>query len=207
MNRRGSSATAVALLVAVAMGCEGGAAEPPPEPTVPTAVSTSSSTAAPVDVSVIPAVIDEPYLNRVLAALDEVEQRAAEVIITNRSLVPEAVEILNSIYSDDEFTLQVDQWLTTLVDHPERLDLGPEGASRATSVERVIAESPSCVWLAVTRRYPQVASRAAFSRVEYVALQPLDRSNDPKGSNPTAWMIIAAGFRDDGEEPSNPCPA
>lgn len=200
-------AAALAVLAAVVTACPGGRRDPPPEATVPTAPSSTSTTTTAVDVSVIPPVIDEPYLNRVLAALDEVELRAAEVIITNRSIVPEAAEILNSIYSDDEFTLQVDQWLTTLVDHPERLDFGLAAARRATAVQRVIAESPACLWLAVSRRYPQVESRAAFERTEYVALQPLDRSNDPKGSNPTAWMITAAGFRSDGEEPSNPCPA
>lgn len=194
------------MALASLAACSAGDASLPPEPTVPTAPSSTTSTTV-VDVSTIPEMIDEAYLNRVLAALDAVEAKATELIVTNKALVPEAAAMLNSIYSDDELTRQADAWVTALVDHPDRIDLGPSGFTRTTAVERVIAASPACVWVAVSRVYPATPFEAAFTRTEYVALQPLDPSNDPARSNPTAWMIMTAGFRGDGAEPANPCPS
>jgi hypothetical protein len=197
----------VAVLVgalAVA-GCTKSAGAPP-EPTVPTAPSTSSTT-APIDVSVIPPVIDEPYLTAVLAALDEVDSEATRMIVAAKNLTPAAADYLNAIYSDEEFTRQVDRWYDSFAEDLQLGGIRPSPGNRVTTVERIIAASPSCVWLAVRRDYSAVNFDAGIDVVEYVALQPLDRSNDPRSLNRTAWMITTDGFRRDGTEPSNPCPS
>lgn len=191
----------VAALLA-SSACSDGGDSSVAEPTVPTAAPSSSTSSAVADIATIPEVIDEPYLNRVLAALDEVDGKATRVIVQHKDLVPEAAEILNSIYSDEEFTRQADVWLAALDQDPDLTSGSPEVIGRTSAVDRIIGSSAKCVWLAVNRAYPQTGPHPARNQTEYVALQPLDRSNDPKRHNPTAWMIIADGFREDGAEPS-----
>ncbi len=198
-----------ALLVAVSLGlaaCSGGG-EGAADPTVPTAPSTSSTLApAAIDVSVIPEKIDEAYLNAVLAALDEVDGQATRIIFATKRFPPEAADLLNSIYSDDAFEDESEVWFRSIADDPELKGIKPSPGNRKSEVQRIIAAAPTCVWLAVKRDHSQVNVDPGPERTEYLALQPLDRSNDPQGRNPTAWMITVDGFREDGREPSNPCP-
>lgn len=63
----------------------------PAEPTVPTAASTTATT-APIDVSVIPPTIDEPYLTAVLAALDEVDGEATRMIVGAKNITPASAD-------------------------------------------------------------------------------------------------------------------
>ena len=175
-----------------------------PTATVPTEVPTSSTTAV-ADVSTIPPVIDEAYLNRVLEALDAADGMATRIIVERKDLVPEAAQILNAIYSDEEFKDQVDVWLTDLGNDPQLASIKSNPGDRRTTVQRIIHSSPSCVWMAVRRDYSATATRPPAPRTEYIALRPLDRSNDPRRLNPTAWMIAVAGFNEDGSEPGNQC--
>lgn len=197
--------TVAVLITALAVtGCTRSEGTPA-EPTVPTAVSTSSTT-APIDVSVIPPVIDEPYLTAVLAALDEVDSEATRMIVAAKNLTPAAADYLNAIYSDEEFTRQVDLWYASFAHDLELKGIRPSPGNRVTRIERIIDVSARCVWLAVKRDYSAVEFDPGPDRNEYVALQPLDRSNDLRGVNRTAWMITVDGFREDRSEPSNPCP-
>ncbi|MFP5375807.1 MAG: hypothetical protein ACLGIO_03365 [Acidimicrobiia bacterium] len=190
----------VALAVA---GCSQSAGAPP-EATVPTAPPTSPTT-APVDVSVIPEVIDERYLTAVLAALDEVDSEATRMIVEAKNVTPAAADYLNAIYSDEETTRQVDRWIASFAHDPELGGIRPSPGNRVTTIDRVISASPSCVWLAVRRDYSAVNFDPGPDRVEYVALEPLDPTNDVRRVNRTAWMITTDGFRRDGAEPSDPC--
>jgi hypothetical protein len=176
----------------------------PAEPTVPTAVSTSSTT-APIDVSVIPPTIDEPYLTAVLAALDEVDSEATRMIHAAKNITPAAADYLNAIYSDDEFKRQVDRWYASFAHDLELKGIRPSPGNRKTTIERIIAASPACVWLAIKRDYTAVNVNPVPDRIEYLGMRPLDAANDLRGVNPTAWMVIVDGYRQDGAEPSNPC--
>lgn len=198
---RGLAAIVMASLVVA--GCRASEGSPP-EATVPTAPSTSSTT-APIDVSVIPPVIDEPYLNAVLAALDEVNGDVTGMIHAQKRFTPEAANLLNAIYSDDQTDRQSALWLDLLSSDPQLTKMVPNPSGRTTTVDRLITATPACVWMAVRRDYSQVAVDATPGPLEYLALRPLDRSNDPNGRNRTAWMITADGYRADEAEPENPC--
>ena len=197
-------ATAVVAVLALA-GCQKSAGAPP-EPTVPTAPSTTSTT-APIDVSVIPPVIDEPYLTAVLAALDEDDSEATRLIHAAKNVTPAAADYLNAIYSDDEFTRQVDVWYLSIADDQELKGIRPSPGNRVTRIERVISASPTCVWMAVKRDYSAVNFDPGPDDTEYVAIEPLDRANDRRGVNRTAWMITDDGLLSDRTEPPNPCPS
>ncbi|MDP9442421.1 MAG: hypothetical protein M3P34_09665 [Actinomycetota bacterium] len=157
------------------------------------------------DVSVIPDVIDDAYLNAVLAELDEVDGEATRLVKATNRFPREAADLLNAIYSDDALRQQANLWLESFAEDPELKGILPNPGNRKTTVLRLIEASPTCVWMAVRRDYSQVATDATPGPVEYVALRPLDRSNDPQGRNRTAWMITTDGYRSDDTEPSNPC--
>jgi hypothetical protein len=198
---RGLAAIVMASLVVA--GCRASEGSPP-EATVPTAPSTSSTT-APIDVSVIPPVIDEPYLNAVLAALDEVDGEATRLIYRQKKLTPEAVDLLNAIYSDDQTDRQANIWLQSLVEDPGLSGILSDPGVRRSQVDRLISASQVCVFVRVRRDYSKVAVDSTPGPLEYLVLRPLDRSNDPNNRNRTAWMITADGYRDDEAEPSDPC--
>lgn len=187
-------------LPACSDGKDGGAADP----TVPTAASTTATSAVP-DVSVIPEKIDEAYLNAVLVALDEVDGQATRIIVATKRFPPEAADLLNSIYSDEAFDLEAEVWFDSIARDPELKGIRPNPGNRKTIVERLISASPSCVWMAVKRDYSARNFNPGPDRIEYVALQILDRSNDAQRRNTTPWMITTDGYRQDGTEPSNPC--
>lgn len=198
--RRAAAVFAATLSVVGCRPSEG----TPPEATVPTAPSTSSTT-APIDVSIVPPVIDVPYLDAVLAALDEVDGEAGRMIVAEKRFTPEAAVLLNSIYSDDRFQVQAEAILSALAQDPTLSSVKPDPGPRRSKVERIITASPSCVWLAVLRDHAASSVNPAPPRTEFVALRPLDHSNDPERHNPTAWMIDTEGFNADGSEPGNPC--
>lgn len=200
MRRLAALGAAVAVLLA---GCSG-EGEGNASPTLPSSASTTSTTTAP-DVSVIPEVIDEAYLDAVLAALDEVEGEAARIIVATKRLPPDAVDRLNAIYSDEEFQFQIETWVSAFAKDPQLSSIKPVPANRRTTVRRIITASPDCVWMEVERDDSESSAVPVTPRTEYVALRPLDRSNDPRKFNPTAWMIGVEGFNEDGSEPGNQC--
>lgn len=200
----------VALTVGVAL-LFGGCADrkgPGPQTTVPTAAPTTSTAPAPPapDVTKVPAVIDTAYVNAVLAAIDEVDGQATRLIVSAKKLEPEAGRRLQAIYSVEQLQLEVERWLTGLAQDPEVTGILPKPGNRRTVVERIIAATPTCLWLAVRRDYSKVNVDPGADRTEYVGLQPLDPRNNPGNVNPTPWVIFVDGLRRDATEPANPCP-
>lgn len=199
---------AVALTVGMAL-LFGGCADPKdrgPQTTVPTAAPSTAPAPPAPDVTKVPAVIDAAYVNAVLAALDEVDGQATRLIVAARKLEPEAGRRLQAIYSVEQLQLEVERRLTGLAQDPELKGILPNPGNQRTTVERIIAATPTCLWLAVRRDYSKVNVDPSADRTEYVGLQPLDPRNNPGNANPTPWVIFADGLRRDGTEPANPCP-
>ena len=196
----------LAVVVAVTFGlaaCSDGGGSGA-DPTVPTSGSTSSRVEG-LDVSVVPERIDEAYLNAVLAALDAVDGEATRIIVRTKRFPPEAADLLNAIYSDEEFARQAELWFASLSHDPALAGIRPEPGPRKSTVDRAIDISPGCVWMAIRRDYSAVNFVPGPEETRYLALQPLDRSNDPKQRNATPWMITYDGLLDDETEPSKPC--
>lgn len=176
------------------------------DPTVPTAAPTvpTSTTTVP-DVSKVPATIDAPYLDAVLAALDEVDGQATRLIYASKRFTPAAADLLSAIYGDEESDRQIDARISGLVSDPQLASIRPNPGNRRTTVERLITAGPECVWMTVERDHNADSVTPQPPRLEYLALRLLDQSNDGKGANPTAWMITSEGFNADGSEPGNQC--
>ena len=195
-------ALAVAVIASLLGACSGGDDDAGPAATVPVEQSTTSTTSA-VDVSAIPAVIDEAYVNRVLAALDAVDGEATRIIVHNRRLVPEATARLRAIYDEAEFQDQVVVWLTDLKEGLKNIK--PNPGPRRTTVRRLRTASPVCVFVEVLEDFSASAMDPPPPSRAFVQLVPVDRSRDRGRYNPTAWMVHAAGDTADGSDPGDPC--
>ena len=198
----------VLLVLALAGGCTRGGgtgADPtlPPETSASTAPSTSTS--AVPEVNAIPANIDEAYLDRVLAALDEIDGRATRIIVERKRLVPEATDLLASIYDGESFTEQTSLWQAALDRDPQLSNFKPSPGNVVTKVSRIISRSSLCVWMEVRRDYSSVGVAAVTPKPEYVALRALAESRPERHINPTAWIISYDGYLSDRSEPEDQC--
>lgn len=94
----------IALLVLAA--CRDGKADEP-RTTVPTAPSTTTTTAVSYEV---PATIDIPYIEKVMAALDRVDGEAARRAAAQRQLDEEFLNYYAAIYTSEYFDLVKQAW-------------------------------------------------------------------------------------------------
>ena len=186
---------AVAVLLALAACRSGGAAEP--RTTVPTAASTTTTTAVSYDV---PAVIDVPYIEKVMAALDHVDGEAARRAATQRKLDPEFFKYYSSIYTDRYFKLVQRAWLQIAGDKFKLLVASP--GDPETTVERVIRADSQCIFFQAKRDYAsQLLGPEGSQAPRYVALVPLPPERNLGGTNPTPWIMSLDGRNVDGSEP------
>lgn len=173
-----------------------------PSATVPTAPAQTTTT----DPYAVPAVIDTAYVNRVLAGLDAVAGDVARQVVQARTISPDAIGRLRSLYATDKrLQLEID----ILQDDARTGFSGyrPNPGNQRTQVTKLINEAPHCVFAEVARDYSAVTINPVAPQRQWVALVPIDRSRDPSGYNPTPWMYAYNGFSPSGTEPTNPCAA
>ncbi len=195
----------LALLSALLLagGCSNDGEQPPPAATVPSEVTTSSTAPAP-DPAVIPedpVEIDEEYVQAVVDELFAVEAKAAEIFIATRNLDEQAVQYLDSIYTDSERERQLNIWFQALALRWDQLRPG----TLEHSVDGVIDVGADCVYLRATRDYSETTTRETEPGTVYLGLTPKPEEADPAGLNPTAWILFMNGLNEDGSEPENPC--
>ena len=90
------------LVAALATGVACGGKDEPlgPTATVPQATTTTNPYA-------VPPVIDEAYVNRVLAGLDQAVGDVIRLVVSSRTLSPEALDRLRTIYVGDALDLSI----------------------------------------------------------------------------------------------------
>ncbi|PLS75081.1 MAG: hypothetical protein CYG61_09230 [Actinobacteria bacterium] len=192
----------------VAGACSGGG--DPPVAEEPTPVSgdrrgTTTTSTTPIDVSTIPEKIDEPYINAVLKALDEVDAQATKIIVQKKQLVPAAAEHLLAIYNTEELDEQVEVWLTTIKNGFKNVSSDP--GARRTTVTKIVSSSPNCIYAEVEQDFSATAVNAPPPNRAFVQLVPLAPERNAKDLNPTAWMIHDEGNRPVAATPRDPCAA
>ncbi len=190
-------------VLALAAGCNG-KADDGPAATIPPSAPTTS---APADPYAVPAVIDEAYVNRVLAALDQVEGDATRSIVAAGGLVPDAGAKLRSIYNDP----QLEQQLNLLT----KTDLGrlkmPPG-NRKTAVRRLVQARPTCILVDVTLDFSDLVNNPPvrpLDEVDFLTLRPTQPQADPLEVNPTPWSVSNEEVLKSGAlpRPENQCDA
>lgn len=185
-------------------GCWGGAGgKDPVGPTVPTEAPAPSTTAPP-DVSTVPAVIDEAYLNAVLKELNRVDGDAMRMIVQAEDLVRPALDRLAAIYYEEELNSQLRTWARELQEGLKTFRSPP--GDKVNTVVRIISKRADCVYLETTEDYRAVSTAAGAPLTMFVALQPKISAADKQGFNRTAWMISLIGAAPDGSDPGlSPC--
>jgi hypothetical protein len=187
---------AVATLV---MGACGGEKEPlGPTATVPQATTTTNPYA-------IPPVIDEAYVNRVLAALDHSVGETVRHTVRAKVMDEEVFYRLKAAYIGDAFQLQLEVLQDALLTDFQGYREVP--GDRTTVVSRLVTVDKSCVFAEVTRDYSAYAVGQSQPSLQWVALMPLEASRNQFAYNPTPWVVSYDGFREDRSQPPNPCNA
>ncbi|MEA2973796.1 MAG: hypothetical protein QOG82_2254 [Actinomycetota bacterium] len=189
----------VGLVVAALLASACGDKDEPlgPTATVPQGTTTTNPYA-------VPAVIDEAYVNRVLAGLDQAVGDLTRLIATSQALPPEVLERLRSIYIDeDQFQFEIQLFQSSLGRGFE--GIRPDPGNRVTTVTELIHVAVECVFAKVDMDTSAVATtpNPAF-RTRWIAIAPLPDERIALG-NVTGWGLIYEGFGPDGTAPSDPC--
>ena len=177
-------------------GCASGAAASSPGATVP------DTTVPGGDPFAVPAHITVPYVQRVLNALDAVDEGTTKLAMQDRTLDAAVAARLHATYSDAEFPIETQLILTDIADSfaPYKSDPGPV----RDSVIRVVSSSSSCVFVAVDRDYSLVSSNPPSPHTSYLELVRPATAVDPT-INGTGWQLGTEGYRPDGSVPADPC--
>ncbi len=169
-----------------------------PTATVPRATTTTNPYA-------IPAVIDEAYVNRVLAGLDQAVGDVTRLIVGSKTFPPEAVDRLKVIYLDDGLLqLAVDTYQRDLLRDLEGIRSDP--GNRRTTVTELLTVGPRCVFAKVRTDASAVAVTPDATYEQWVGLVPLDEK-PPASFNATGWGFIYEGFTREISAPDDPCDA
>ena len=152
----------------------------------------------------VPEVIDEAYVNRVLAGLDRVVGDIVRIVVATKTIPPEAVERLRTVYLGDLLQLKIDLFQDDMFDYFRSYRENP--GNRKVTVTELIAASPSCIFAEVRKDISAVTSDPNPDiSTQWVQLVPLDQTVDPNDFNPTGWGFEYEGFRRDLSQPDNQC--
>jgi hypothetical protein len=189
----------LAIVPVLAAACGGTTASAGPGATVPQAASTTT----PADPYAIPSPITAAYVQRVLNELDSINADAMRIVLTDRSLVPDAARRIRAVNTSASFSQQ-SMILLNQIDAGLTNYRVPPGAIRDV-VLSVISGNSSCIFATVTRDYSALEKTPEKSPTTYVALRPRGPEDDPTNVNPTPWVIDFLGYNRSGAPVANSC--
>ena len=152
----------------------------------------------------VPAVIDEAYVNRVLAGLDAQMGDVTRLVLRTKTIPREAYDRMRAIYGNDE-------WLQLAIDNFQAdMRKGFAGyrddpGNKISRVTNLIHSSGSCIFARVDRDYSPIGVNSRSADVQWVALTKLQAARDPNGFNNTGWAFIYEGVSPDRSQPRDPC--
>jgi hypothetical protein len=170
------------------------------EPLVPTATVPQGTTTT--NPYAVPPVIDDAYVNRVLARLDQAVGDVTRLIVTNRTITDEAADRLMTLYVGDALALKLQSYQRDVFRDFAGYK-SPLG-NKITTVTRLISARPDCIFAEVSRDVSAISLHPdpELSTL-WVALTPADSGGI--GVNPTGWVFSLEGLQQDASEPPNPC--
>jgi len=196
------AALALALLLA-ATACHPSSAEKAaagPTPTVATEPAPTTTT----DPYAVPAVIDTPYVNRVLAGLDAQMGDVTRMVIQTKTIPREAYDRMRAVYGNDQrLQLAIDNFQVDM--QRGFVDYRPVPGNKITKVVTLITTTRSCIFAQVSRDYSQVGVDSRTADMQWIALKPRDVARDQHGYNETGWAYAYEGYPPDRTQPANPC--
>ena len=172
--------------------------------TAPNTVATEPPATTTTNPYAVPAVIDIPYVNRVLAGLDAVMGDATRELIRSRTITAEVYDRLRAIYGNNSLL----QLVVEAIEEEMRKSFSgykPNPGNRSSTVTRVVTAQSNCIFVRVQRDYSAMSPQPNPSDPQWVALKPLERVRDFLGYNPTPWAMTYDGLTPDRSQPNNPC--
>jgi hypothetical protein len=197
--RRSLVAALLAMAMATILAACGGKSKPlVPTATVPQGTTTTNPYA-------VPEVIDEAYVNRVLAGLDEALGDVLRMVMANRTISNESADRLEALYVGDYYTLTLSGLQNALLDHFQGYKDNP--GNQVTTAVELITSSPKCIFVRTSRDFSAINTQDRPPSAPWVGLIPTDPLRDRYHYNPTGWMYVLDGFSSDHTQPENPCDA
>ena len=186
-----------ALLFGSCRGGDGGdgSAVTVPEDTALDATTTTAPAAG--EEFAVPAVIDDAYVNRVLAELDRVQGDVFRRIVATGAFAQSELVPLRAVFNDPELSGQA-QGFASLVGSIDKAR-NPPGDNR-TTVVRLLTARPDCIYVEATIDLSATVLEPPPPRTTWVALRPSQSGSDPQDLNPTPFSIAAEHSAE-----SNPC--
>ncbi len=177
-----------------------------PSATVPEAAATTTTT-GPADPYAVPPVIDEAYVNRVLAGLDAIMGDATRSILRAKTITTDAYARMRAVYQNNQLLqLVVDGFEADM--REDFRSYKPNPGNTSSSVTRLVTATSTCIFAQVHRDYSAVGLNPSPDvGNQWVVLTPLDPSRDPNSYNRTSWAFTYDGVRRDRSQPQNPCGA
>ncbi len=173
------------------------------EPAGPTATVPSATTTT-IDPYVVPEVIDEAYVNRVLAGLDQAVGDVTRQIIAERALSNEAADRVTALYLGDALVLKLQGYQSDVL--REFAGYRENPGNKRTIVTELITGESACIFAKVERDASAVSLNPDSQlATQWVALAPLDGTKDPTRYNRVGWMYTFEGFLQDLSAPADPC--
>ncbi|HUR17431.1 MAG TPA: hypothetical protein VMZ51_00655 [Acidimicrobiales bacterium] len=185
--------TAVTVLLLAGGSCKSGKSGGP-DPTVPTKPApATTTTTVPADPYAIPNVIDEAYVNRVLAALDQIDGDVLRRVVATGGIDPEVLKMLRAIYNDPQYEIEL-QSLRDLLGRGFGNFKSPPG-NRRTLVDRLVTAGQGCILIEAETEFSQVLKNEPPDlpeEIELFTLRSIQQGAKERGLNPTPWSIVNA---------------
>jgi hypothetical protein len=190
----------LAIVPVLAAACGGTTASAGPGATVPRAASTSTT---PTDPYAIPSPITVAYVQRVLDAIEAINNQATLIIVQQRSLIPEAARLFRSVSTAKEFGDQTQILL-------DQLDQGlpnyrPNPGPVRDTIIRLVSASGSCIFVGANRDYSALLTSVPPPHQFYFELRRSQPEDDPTHVNATNWVVAFLGHNSDESQPEDTC--
>lgn len=196
------AAVTVLALAGGACSPEGSGSAGTTRPTKP-AEPTTTTTTQPSDPYAIPEVIDEAYVNRVLAALDQIDGDVLRRVVATGGIDAEVPKMLRAIYNEPQYEEELDAIRRVLTRGLDKFRNPP--GNRRTIVARLIEVRADCVFFEGRTDSSAVLKEVdpePANEVEIFTLRPTEDGADPAGINPTPWSIANAEIIHRGDVPA-----
>ena len=152
----------------------------------------------------IPAVIDEAYVNRVLAGLDQAMGDMLRLVLSTKSISAEAVDRVTAVYIGRHRQNQLDLLAADYADGFPNYRQPP--LNHTTIVSTLLVGTPACIFAEVSRDYSGVSLDPYTENSDlWVVLVPADKYVERSAYNTTNWVYLYDGFEPDGTAPESPC--
>jgi len=184
-----------AALLAAASACSTGHHPPAAAPPAAATATSTATTAGAPDPYAVPPTITPAYVDKVFAALNHVDGEASRELLIHHQLTPRFRALVRAIYNDPLYSVELGIASESLGGAIPRLRL-PLGDVQ-TTVVRIVASSPRCVFVETTSDFAAVlVDPGPPARSEYFRLSPTQASANPNALNPTPWsMSFNASYR------------